>query len=372
MNATSASAARPTSTRVSGGSRLSGQAERRHRSGCRAAARCRCDRAALRSPSGSGIDCTSGTTTKARGARTRRSRSAGCVPASRDHAREASEPDEARHQEGDHRAPVNAADQERRGGHDRRGRRHVPARGQRLGADGDAGGGPNAARLPTSRWLRSGLGGGARRQKTRSSTTRTSPGRTITLGERPSLMSATGKTWISILPRDLATQVHRVLGSDAGESAGVRDGVDDRHVRVVADLARLRDLAENGDLLAVPILDRDDDLRILEILVLELVDEQLLDLAGPQTRRPEAGRPVGSRRFRRSRPETCPRDRFRRRPERRRCRRSPTRSSGAPTSSLTVETCLGAGIARPEARAGHRQRQPARPDDTTHDIGPLD
>ena len=91
----------------------------------------------------------------------------------------------------------------------------------------------------------------------------------MTFGERPSLMSATGKMCVWILPRNLPAEVHRVLRGNAGESTRVRDRVDDRHVRVVGDLPGLRDLPEDRDLLAVSVLDGDDDLRILQIAVLE-------------------------------------------------------------------------------------------------------
>jgi hypothetical protein len=96
------------------------------------------------------------------------------------------------------------------------------------------------------------------------------------------------------LAADLAPEVHRVLGGDAREAPGARDRIDDCHVRVIADLPGLGDLAETGDLLAVAILDGDDDLRILEDPVLQLVDEQLLDLP---VRRPDTWtrRPADSR-----------------------------------------------------------------------------
>src|SRR6516162_10089418 len=84
------------------------------------------------------------------------------------------------------------------------------------------------------------------------------------------------------LARHLAPQVDRVLRGDAREPAGARDGVDDRHVRVVRDLPRPGHLPEHRDLLAVPVLDGDDDLRILEVAVLEPAHEELLDLAGAQ------------------------------------------------------------------------------------------
>ena len=62
---------------------------------------------------------------------------------------------------------------------------------------------------------------------------------------------------------ELATQSHRVLRGDTGETAGRGDGVDDGHVGEVDERARLLHLADHGDFSAVPFLDHDGHLRAL-------------------------------------------------------------------------------------------------------------
>src|SRR5436190_10167624 len=82
----------------------------------------------------------------------------------------------------------------------------------------------------------------------------------------------------------LTAQVHGVLGGDAREPAGAGDRVDDRHLGIVRDLSRPGDLAKDGDLLAVAFLDRHDDLGILEEPIFQLAHQHLLNFAGAQAR----------------------------------------------------------------------------------------
>src|SRR6185312_6375956 len=54
--------------------------------------------------------------------------------------------------------------------------------------------------------------------------------------------------WIGVhldLAARFAAEIDRILGSDPGEPTSARDGVDDRHVRVIGHLAGLRDLPKD-------------------------------------------------------------------------------------------------------------------------------
>ncbi len=110
-----------------------------------------------------------------------------CIP--RPHE-EGDEPDQAGHEEGHRRARWTPPARSGAAATTPR-QQAVPARVTRS-ARGDRRRRPERRPLPASRASAPACGGGRPRQKTRSSTTRTSPGRTITFGERPSLMSATG------------------------------------------------------------------------------------------------------------------------------------------------------------------------------------
>src|SRR5690606_732761 len=55
-----------------------------------------------------------------------------------------------------------------------------------------------------------------------------------------------------------------------GEAAGERDGLDEGEAVAPAERAGVVDLAEHADLAVAPLLDLDDDVRVVEVAVGEL------------------------------------------------------------------------------------------------------
>src|SRR5262249_41578489 len=80
---------------------------------------------------------------------------------------------------------------------------------------------------------------------------------------------------LRLLALDLAGHGDVVLAGDLGEATGHGDGLDDRHVLLVGERARLLDLAEDEDLLAVVLTQKDGDLGMLEVLLPETVGQRV-------------------------------------------------------------------------------------------------